>query len=111
MDVDAKQRNMHRNIFFQGCASTAEDAVQLFRFAGPEDLWAWMDKQREAGIELLAISHNANVSDGLMYPDRGGLQGPPDRSGLGRIADAQRTADRDQADQGRVGDASVAVAE
>ena len=27
-----------------------------------------MDAQRKAGNELLAISHNANLSDGWMYP-------------------------------------------
>ena len=34
----------------------------------PTELWNWMDAQRKAGNELLAISHNANVSDGWMYP-------------------------------------------
>ena len=60
-------RNLHRNIFFRG------DNVPAAPFSSldsnePTELWKWMDTQRKAGIELLAISHNANVSDGWMYP-------------------------------------------
>ncbi len=36
-----------------------------------------MDKQRGNGIELLAISHNANVSDGIMYPTEVDFKGKP----------------------------------
>jgi hypothetical protein len=62
------QRNLHRNVFFRAC-----DKVPPYPFSAldsklPTELWSWMDAQRKAGNELLAISHNANVSDGWMYP-------------------------------------------
>ena len=47
--------------------SRRSSAVQLDS-KEPTELWKWMDTQRKAGNELLAISHNANVSDGWMYP-------------------------------------------
>ena len=43
----------------------------------PEDLWNWMDGQRKAGNELLAISHNANLSDGRMFPTEVDFKGRP----------------------------------
>src|SRR5690606_31469085 len=70
-------RNMHRNIYFKDAARLPEFPFSSFDSEAPEDLWAWMDKQRESGIELLAISHNANLSDGLMYPTEVDSKGRP----------------------------------
>jgi len=61
-------RNMHRNVFFRDCAKVPEMPFSSLDSAHPEDLWKWMDGQRKKGNELLAISHNANLSDGHMYP-------------------------------------------
>jgi uncharacterized protein DUF3604 len=61
-------RNMHRNVFFKDCAKTPDMPFSSLDSTHPEDLWKWMDAQRKAGNELLAISHNANLSDGHMYP-------------------------------------------
>jgi hypothetical protein len=60
-------RNMHRNVFFR----TSKNVPMPFTAVDsdhPEDLWAWMETQRKNGTELLAISHNANLSDGIMFP-------------------------------------------
>lgn len=69
--------NMHRNIFFKDSKHLPKMPFSSFDSQAPEDLWAWMDKQREQGIELLAISHNANVSDGLMFPTEVDFKGRP----------------------------------
>ncbi len=61
-------RNLHRNIFFRACDKVPDYPFSALDSKRPTDLWDWMDAQRKAGNELLAISHNANVSDGWMYP-------------------------------------------
>ncbi len=61
-------RNMHRNIFFRDCAKVPDLPFSSLESQDPSDLWAWMDGQRAKGNELLAISHNANLSDGHMFP-------------------------------------------
>jgi hypothetical protein len=61
-------RNMHRNVFFRDSTHVPLAPYSSIDSQHPEDLWAWMDAQRKAGNELLCISHNANLSDGLMFP-------------------------------------------
>jgi hypothetical protein len=80
--------NLHRNIFFRDCAKLPEMPFSALDSAHPEDLWNWMDGQRKAGNDLLAISHNANLSDGRMYPI--------DVDSFGRPIDAAYAASRDR---------------
>jgi Protein of unknown function (DUF3604) len=61
-------RNMHRNVFFKDSKKVPALPFTAIDSLHPEDLWNWMDAQRKTGIELLAISHNANLSDGIMFP-------------------------------------------
>ena len=61
-------RNMHRNVFFKDSKKVPEVPFTSIDSTHPEDLWAWMNAQRKAGNEVLAISHNANLSDGIMFP-------------------------------------------
>lgn len=59
-------QNLHRNVIFKG-GKVAGIPFSSFDSQNPEDLWKWMELQRSRGIELLAIPHNANMSDGAMY--------------------------------------------
>src|SRR6266542_615846 len=70
-------RNLHRNIFFRACDKVPEMPYSALDSTHPEDLWKWMDAQRKAGNELLAISHNANLSDGRMFPTEVDFKGRP----------------------------------
>ncbi len=57
--------NLHRNVVFEDGAPNRLFAT--LDSANPEDLWDWMDTQREEGRDVLAIPHNSNVSDGKMF--------------------------------------------
>jgi hypothetical protein len=69
--------NLHRNIFFKDCRHVPQAPFSALDSEDPTDLWTWMDAQRKAGNELLAISHNANLSDGRMYPTDIDIHGRP----------------------------------
>jgi hypothetical protein len=69
--------NLHRNIFFKDCKHIPPAPFSALESQDPSELWKWMDGQRKAGNELLAISHNANLSDGRMYPTEVDVSGRP----------------------------------
>ncbi|WP_432761607.1 DUF3604 domain-containing protein [Rhizobium calliandrae] len=69
--------NLHRNIFFKDCAHVPAAPFSALDSDIPSDLWKWMDDQRNQGNDLLAISHNANLSDGRMYPTEIDINGRP----------------------------------
>jgi hypothetical protein len=69
--------NLHRNIFFKDCAKVPAMPFSALDSKHPVDLWSWMDGQRKAGNDLLAISHNANLSDGRMFPTEVDTNGRP----------------------------------
>jgi len=66
--------NLHRNVIFRGNgtqASLVEPLTTLKPLGSdnPEDLWKWMAATEEkTGSEVLAIAHNGNLSNGLMFP-------------------------------------------
>ena len=57
--------NLHRNVIFRG--NTAPSPFTAFDSTDPQDLWAWLESIRKQGFEALAIPHNGNASNGLMY--------------------------------------------
>lgn len=72
--------NLHRNIIFKDSARVPDVPYSMLDSWKPEDLWGWMDAQREAGVSLLAIPHNSNMSKGRMFPTTTSDDAPIDRS-------------------------------
>ncbi len=60
-------RNLHRVVLFGSSDNVPDMALSSIDSTDPEDLWAWMGAQRVKGATLLAIPHNGNASDGLMF--------------------------------------------
>mgnify|MGYP001825195711 FL=1 len=62
--------NLHRNVLFRGDASVANQTLPFSQFdsQNPEDLWKALDKfEKQTGADVLAIPHNGNLSNGLMF--------------------------------------------
>lgn len=67
-------QNLHRNVIFKGDKAPIPFSSADSR--DPRDLWNYLEKSRKNGYEALAIPHNANASNGLMY-DWTSLDGKP----------------------------------
>ncbi len=62
--------NLHRNIIYRGNAKEANKVLPYTTFQSddPENLWKWMEAyEKKTGGKLLAIPHNGNLSNGLMF--------------------------------------------
>ncbi|MGI9295870.1 MAG: DUF3604 domain-containing protein [Pseudomonadales bacterium] len=62
--------NLHRVVVYKDGADKAASVPPYSALDGktPEELWAFMaDYEKQTGGEVMAIPHNANVSNGLMF--------------------------------------------
>ena len=66
--------NLHRNVIFRDDGDKAGKVepyttMKPLGSDNPVDLWKWMDAyQQSTGGRVLAIAHNGNLSNGLMFP-------------------------------------------
>ncbi len=63
--------NLHRNVLYRDGAIRAQQMLPFTTESSfnPEDLWKWMESYEEkTGGRVLALAHNGNVSNGLMFP-------------------------------------------
>ncbi len=66
--------NLHRVVVYRDAADKASQTVPFTTYApagstNPEDLWTQLEAYEEkTGGDVLAIPHNGNMSNGLMFP-------------------------------------------
>jgi len=64
--------NLHRNVLFRDGKQHAEQIVPISAYdtEDPEKLWDWMQAyEQKTGGRLIAVAHNGNLSNGLMFDD------------------------------------------
>ena len=63
--------NLHRNVLYRDDGDVARRMVPYTTAESfnPEDLWKWMARYEETtGGKVLALAHNGNMSNGVMFP-------------------------------------------
>jgi hypothetical protein len=64
--------NIHSNVVFRDSKEEADQVIPFSQYDSfdPEDLWDWMAMYEETtGGQALAMPHNGNLSNGLMFDD------------------------------------------
>ena len=64
--------NLHRNVIFRDGKERADRIIPFSNYdsSDPEDLWRWMaEYEKKTGGRMLALAHNGNLSNGLMFDD------------------------------------------
>ena len=64
--------NLHRNVIFRDGSEKANQIIPFSQYdsVDPEDLWNWMaEYEKNTGGRMLAVAHNGNLSNGLMFDD------------------------------------------
>ena len=71
-----KGNNLHRVVMYRDGANRAK-LLEPFTMTppvgspNPVDLWKWMDRYEEkTGGQVLALAHNGNLSNGIMFPEK-----------------------------------------
>lgn len=63
--------NLHRNVLYRDGADIARRMLPYTTTESfnPEDLWEWMARYEDkTGGQVLALAHNGNLSNGIMFP-------------------------------------------
>jgi hypothetical protein len=63
--------NLHRNVLYRDDGDVARRMVPYTTAESfnPEELWKWMARyEEETGGRVLALAHNGNMSNGIMFP-------------------------------------------
>jgi hypothetical protein len=79
-------QNLHRVVFTSADAATASRFLPFSSYdsSRPEDLWAWLRMTSAAtGAQFIAIPHNSNMSNGLMF-DKVDSDGKPQTAAYAR---------------------------
>jgi len=80
---NAAGMNLHRVVVYRDDADKAErmepyTTLEPLGSPDPRDLWKWMQSyEAKTGGRLLAIAHNGNLSNGIMFPMVDSFSGKP----------------------------------